>query len=164
MASVRPRWIVPAAAGAAVLLGFELLAALATLPSALEAFAHDWLFSFLPLFGAAMCAARGIRVPAERLPWTALAVAMLGWSAADAYYVWSILRQPAPPYPSWTDAGWIPFYPACLLAVLALLRGVSKRPTAAVALDTACAGFASGALLLALVGPWLVGSVAGGVV
>ncbi|MEA2310170.1 MAG: diguanylate cyclase, partial [Solirubrobacteraceae bacterium] len=164
MASSRPRWVVPVAAAAAALLGFELLAALATLPPALEAFAHNWLFSFLPLAGAAMCVARSLREPAERLPWAALAVTMVGWSAADAYYVWGILRDTAPPFPSWTDAGWIPFYPACLVAVVALLRRESQRPTAAVALDAVVAALASGALLIALVGPSLAGSITGSTV
>ena len=130
MVRPRPRWIRPLLVASTALLALELAHAVTDLGPVLGPFAANWLFSFLPLAAAAACGARAVAVPAERAVWAAMAVAMVAWSAADAYYVWGILRDPSPPFPSWTDAGWLPFYPACLVAVLAVLRAERRRPPA----------------------------------
>src|SRR6185503_11559988 len=135
MVRPRPRWIPPLLVASTALLALELAHAFTDLGPVLGPFAENWLFSFLPLAAAAACAARAVAARAERAVWAALAVSMVAWSAADAYYVWGILRDPSPPFPSWTDAGWLPFYPACLAAVLVLLRREGRRPPAPVVLD-----------------------------
>ncbi len=68
---------------------------------------EDIAYYGLLLAAPAVCAARALHVPEERLAWSLLAGGLAAWVAADVFYALS----GAPDSPSWADAGWLAIYP-----------------------------------------------------
>jgi signal transduction histidine kinase len=85
-----------------------------------------WPIGALNLVAAVSCLARAVQVRSERLPWALLGLGML--SSASGFILWAAVyeRQAAPPYPSFADALWIPYYLFLLAAIGALVK--SERP------------------------------------
>ncbi|WP_158220813.1 bifunctional diguanylate cyclase/phosphodiesterase [Kineosporia sp. R_H_3] len=103
------------------------------------------------VFGLAAVAA-GLRAARRGpvLPWAALAAGLAASTAANVYYTLVLAPMATPPYPSWSDAGYLVFFPCVYVTVLALLRQRMPRWHASLGLDGAlaatvaaagCAGF-----------------------
>src|SRR4051794_32655330 len=80
----------------------------------------------LALASAGVCITRAQRSRRERMAWTLLGVGMA--SSGCGYIVWALVyeHQAAPPYPSVSDALWIPYFLMLLAALGALMK--SERP------------------------------------
>src|SRR6188472_2971069 len=85
-----------------------------------------WPIGALTLAAATSCLARAAHQRQERLPWTLLGLGLL--STGCAFILWAALyeQQASPPYPSFADALWIPYYLFLLAAIGALIK--SERP------------------------------------
>ena len=85
-----------------------------------------WPIGVLATGAGLACLARAALLPGERLVWSVLGIGMLSW--AGGFLVWAALyeAESAPPYPSLSDALWIPFFPLLLGALAVLMR--AERP------------------------------------
>jgi diguanylate cyclase (GGDEF)-like protein len=110
-----------------------------------------WVYIGLLLAAAALCAARAVLVPGERLPWLALAAAPGLWAAGELLWELVLSRADVIAYPSTADALWLGSYVAACIGILALVRA-RLRPgfKPGLLLDAALSALALAALGAAL--------------
>jgi signal transduction histidine kinase len=112
----------------------------------------SWLpIGVLNLCAACSCIARAAYRRRERRAWALLGAGML--FSGSGYLLWAAVyeQQAAPPYPSLSDALWLPYYALILAAIVALLRAERPRIPATAWLDAlipACAVSAIASQLL----------------
>jgi signal transduction histidine kinase len=110
-----------------------------------------WPPGALALAAALACGARAAGAGRERPAWILFGTAIATWGAG--FISWAALYEndPAPPYPSISDALWVPYYLLVLAALVCLMRAERRRipPTAWLdALIPACAVSAVASQLL----------------
>ena len=111
-----------------------------------------WVYIGLLLVATALCVARAITVPGERLAWLALAAAPGLWAAGELVWELVLSHQEEPAYPGPADALWLGSYVAACIGIVALVRKRLRpafRPT--LLLDAALAAVALAALGAALI-------------
>jgi signal transduction histidine kinase len=112
----------------------------------------SWLpIAVLNLCAACSCIARAVYRPRERRAWALLGTGML--FSSSGYFLWAAVyeQQASPPYPSLSDALWLPYYAFLLAAIVALLKAERPRIPATAWLDAlipACAVSAIASQLL----------------
>ncbi len=112
----------------------------------------DNAYYAVEVLGIASCALRaGTTSGTERAAWAALTVGLLGYFAADIYWTSSLAHVAFPPFPSWSDAGYISIYPASFVALVLLLRARAGRISSGLWLDGLICALAVAALGSALV-------------
>jgi two-component system cell cycle response regulator len=99
--------------------------------------AHNWLgaggtglddIASGPLYDSVVVAAgfaclfRARNIPGERGAWLLIGLAILSWAAGEIYWTAAILNNPAAPYPSPADVGYIAFYPLGYAGLALLVR------------------------------------------
>jgi two-component system cell cycle sensor histidine kinase/response regulator CckA len=86
-----------------------------------------WPLGVLALGGGLVCAVRAATRRQERLVWTLLGAAGASWGAG--FVTWAALYEhhAGAPYPSLSDACWIPFYILLLAGLVALIRSEQPR-------------------------------------
>lgn len=120
-------------AGSAVMVVVVALLAFATgtvrrPEGELWALAYDLgLYNVIFVAAAVACRQAARRVPAERLAWSALGVALLLNVAANSIYSLVIVRMAEEPYPSVSDALWLAYYPLQYVALVAIVRARVPR-------------------------------------
>ncbi len=87
-----------------------------------DGFFETYVYNGVIFIAAGLCIARAMAVKAERLAWSILGAGLLFWAAGEAYYSIFLADLSAPPLPSWADALWLAFYPACYIAIVLLVR------------------------------------------
>lgn len=95
--------------------------------SGLESTANGPVYDAVILGAALACLLRAFRTPAERAAWLAIALAVLLWAAAEIYWTLEIDGNPAAPYPSPADAGYLAFYPAAAAGLLLLVKAHAEQ-------------------------------------
>jgi two-component system cell cycle response regulator len=110
---------------------------------------NRWLYDALELFAAAACLVRAIRIPAERLTWTLLALGVTSFALGDVCY--DFVYGGAAPTPSVADPFYLAFYPLSYVAILMLLRARASSFTVSLWLDGMTAAVASAAVAAAIV-------------
>jgi signal transduction histidine kinase len=85
-----------------------------------------WPLGALAVTSGFFCTTRALLRRRERLAWALLGIAMT--SSGCGYIAWAVLyeHQAAPPYPSLSDALWIPYFVLLLAALGTLMK--SERP------------------------------------
>lgn len=81
-----------------------------------------WLYDTVVIAGGLACLLRAKLAPHERGAWIAIGAAVLSWGAAEVYWTAVILHDPAPPYPSPADVGYLAFYPLAVAGLALLVR------------------------------------------
>src|SRR6266536_1423458 len=109
-------------------------------------FFNEWLYNGLVALAAAVCLARAVGVPAERLAWCAMAAGLCSWAAGDLYYPFAFTHSASVPFPSWSDAGYVGFYPFAAVSLTLLVRSRVGKLTPGAWLDGLIAGFATAAV------------------
>ena len=99
----------------------------------------------------ALAAWRAWRVPAERAICLCLAGAILSWGLGDSAWFTLIGPSGAAPVPSWSDLGFLGFYPLAYAAIGLMLRGRGARIPTSMWLDGVIAGVTVAALAVAAV-------------
>jgi diguanylate cyclase (GGDEF)-like protein len=110
---------------ALAILGLGLYAAQAAIAvcgKGADAFFETYVYTGLVATGAALCFARVLTSPRERVAWAVLGGGLAAWAAGDAYYVAALSDMLDPPLPSFADALWLALYPACYVALVLLVR------------------------------------------
>jgi diguanylate cyclase (GGDEF)-like protein len=109
----------------------------------------------LPLIALALAVAlaawRAVRVPGERAVCLCLAGAILSWGVGDAAWFALIGPSGAAPVPSWSDLGFLGFYPPAYAAIGLTLRARGARIPTSMWLDGVIAGVTVAALATAVV-------------
>ncbi len=105
-----------------------------------------WLSSALILASAGICAMRARLIGRESSAWAAMAAALLVYFAGDTYWNLQIANDPAPPFPSPADAGWLLFYLPAFAALALLIKGRRDRVRVGELLDGLVAALAVAAI------------------
>jgi diguanylate cyclase (GGDEF)-like protein len=87
----------------------------------------------------------------ERAAWALLTVGLFGYATGDIYYVVALEDLDQPPYPSWSDAGYLSIFPAAYGALVLLLRARAGRVSSVLWLDGLVCGLTVAAVGAALV-------------
>jgi diguanylate cyclase (GGDEF)-like protein len=115
-------------------------------PGVAWGFFNTGLYNALIVLACLVCLARAVRVRAERAAWLALAAALCSWTAGDLYYALAFTDSAAVPFPSWSDAGYLGFYPFASVSLALLVRSRVGRLSASAWLDGLVAGFGTAAV------------------
>jgi hypothetical protein len=91
---------------------------------ALEDFFSTWVYNLLIAASALLCVTRGVAVPAERIVWVLVGLALTCWTASELYFELVLADEEFTPYPSIGDWLFLAFYPLvyCAFVLLARLR------------------------------------------
>lgn len=118
---------------------------------ALDSFVTNWLYSAIEVLAVAVCAARALTRPDDRVAWWFLVAGLVFWTAGDL--VWSVwLNNVAdPPYPSLADAFYLAMYPCLYVGLVLLMRTHHRQVGGSVWLDGLVVG-----LTMASIGAYLV--------
>jgi len=121
-----------------------------------DALFSTWIYTFLMWGGVALCAARPLKVRAERAAWAFLAASLAVWATADLTWTLHYNHVEAPPYPNFADVLYLASYPLTYIGLVLLLRARLRPVRASLWLDGAVSGLTLAALTTALlVGPIL---------
>jgi len=82
----------------------------------------------------------------ERAAWAVLALGLLGYAAADVYYLVALRDLAEAPYPSPADAGYLSIFPATFVALVLLVRARAPRLSSKLWLDGLICALAAGAV------------------
>jgi two-component system, cell cycle response regulator len=115
--------------------------------AALGNFLNTWVYDDLVLAAGIICCARGIAVGKERLPWILFGAALLSWGVGDT--IWTFADNP--PFPYYSDIGYLAVYPFAYAALLLLLRERVKNIRKSLWLDGLIGGLAVAAAGTAVV-------------
>jgi two-component system cell cycle response regulator len=112
---------------------------------------HDVLYNGVLLGSAALCVARAMLRPTERVAWSVMGLALALWAGGNLYWTFVLADVAAAPFPSWADALWLAFLPAAYVAILLLMRDRSPQLDSRMWLDGIIAALTTGALSAAIV-------------
>ena len=113
---------------------------------AAAAWFDDGLYNVLLVASFAICLARAVFRREERGVWLAFAAALGSWTAGDLYYTIAFGDSSNVPFPSWSDAGYLGFYPFAYVGLILLVRSRVTRLTPSVWLDGVAAALATAAV------------------
>ncbi len=119
--------------------------------SGLDDFANGPLYDAVVVSAGLACLLRAHGAGAERNAWLMIAAAILSWAAAEIYWTAAILNNPAAPYPSPADIGYLAFYPLAAAGVYLLVRARAGELDWRLWMDGLIAGLGTAALGAALV-------------
>jgi diguanylate cyclase len=112
----------------------------------------DKAYNGAELLALALCGLRAWRTAGpERAAWTLFALGLLGFAAADIYWLVVLMDDPSPSYPSLADAGYLSIYPAAYAGLVLLVRARAPHVSSTVWLDGLVCGLAGAAVGSALV-------------
>jgi diguanylate cyclase (GGDEF)-like protein len=143
------------AAIGAVLFGGTLLVTLAVWGgiggSGFDEFANGPLYDAVVVSAGLACLLRAHGAGRERRAWLTIAAAILSWAAAEIYWTAYILNNPAAPYPSPADIGYLAFYPLAIAGVYLLVRARTEELDWRLWMDGLIAALGTAALGAALI-------------
>lgn len=90
--------------------------------SGLDDFFIKWIYNVVLLGSAGICLSRGALVREERAAWLVLGMSLLIWAAGNIYFTVALYDAQQVPIPSWSDAGWLAFYPGAYVSLVLLMR------------------------------------------
>jgi two-component system, cell cycle response regulator len=100
----------------ACVLAFDLSGA------ALEDFFSTWIYNFLIAASAVLCLVRAVAVPAERIVWVLVGLALACWTASELHFELFLADVEDTPFPSVGDWLFLAFYPLVYTAFVLLAR------------------------------------------
>jgi diguanylate cyclase (GGDEF)-like protein len=96
------------------------------------------------------CLLRARRGGPERAAWIAISASIFAWAAGEIWWTLYIEGNPAAPYPSPADIGYLAFYPLAVLGLYLLVRARAGELDRRLWMDGAIAALGTGALGAAL--------------
>ena len=85
----------------------------------------------------------------DRAAWLSFALGLTAYLAGNLSYYLHYQHLTPVPYPSWSDAGWVAFYPLAYVALFLLLRSRVSQPSRSMWLDGLVAGLTAAAYAVA---------------
>jgi two-component system cell cycle response regulator len=119
--------------------------------AALPDLAVDLLYDAVVLGAGVACLLRASDYRRERGAWLLIGLAMLAWGGAEVYWTAFIEGNPAAPYPSPADAGYLAFYPLAYAGLALLVRARAHEIDWRLWMDGAIAALGTAALGVAFV-------------
>jgi diguanylate cyclase (GGDEF)-like protein len=120
-----------------------------------------WIYDGLIVGSALACLARAAFVRAERAAWLVLGLAVMAWACGEIYYTVRLADAAIQPFPSWSDAFFVAFYPLCFGGFVLLARARLPDTGASTWLDGVTAALAVSAVAAAFVFQLVLDSLAG---
>ena len=108
------------------------------------------LYACLYAVPAALCVLRAVLVREERLAWALFGIGMACFGGGFGTYFAFYLHLASPPYPSISDALWLPYYACSAIALLLLMRSRLANFRRGMWIDAAIGGLALAAVGAAL--------------
>ena len=108
---------------------------------------HDLAYGLAAL----LVLARAALVPSGRPAWLLLGLGLTTYAVANVHYFAVVQHLDPEPFPSWSDAGWLAFYPLAYGGLVLLVRARVTRWHASTWLDGLVASCGLAALAIALV-------------
>jgi diguanylate cyclase (GGDEF)-like protein len=105
----------------------------------------------LYLLAALVVAARAVLVRRDRWAWALFSVGLLSYAAGNIVYISYVQNLDPEPFPSVSDALWLPLYPFAYAGIVLLLRRQVQRWHTSLWLDGVVAALGVGACAVALV-------------
>jgi diguanylate cyclase (GGDEF)-like protein len=135
-----------------VLLGAHLLTLIPTVHRAVDGTAfYEVVQDTLYLLAGLVVAARAALVRRDRWAWALISVGLLSYAAGNIVYIAYVSKLDPEPFPSLSDALWLPLYPFAYAGIVLLLRQQVRRWHASMWLDGLVAALGVGACAVALV-------------
>lgn len=122
------------------------------------------LYDAVVLGAGLACLVRASSYGRERAAWTLIGLAILCWGAAEVYWTLAIEGNPAAPYPSPADIGYLAFYPLACAGVAVLVRARADQLNWRLWMDGAIAALGTAALGAAFVFDFVAASAEGSAV
>ena len=123
--------------------------------------AEGWLYDAVIVAAGLTCLVRAQGAGRERLAWMMIGGAIVCWGAAEVYWTVKILDDPAPPYPSSADIGYLAFYPLAALGLGLLVRARARELNWQLWMDGAIAGLGTAALGTAFIFDYVADQTSG---
>jgi diguanylate cyclase (GGDEF)-like protein len=133
----------------ACVLAFDLGAA------GLEDFFSTWVYNFLIAAAALLCVTRAVAVPAERIVWVLVGLALTCWTASELHFELFLADEDSTPYPSVGDWLFLAFYPLVYAAFVLLARLRIREFQSSLWLDGLIASLGVASVTAALVTPFI---------
>ncbi len=123
--------------------------------------AEGWIYDAVIVAAGLTCMVRAQSAGRERLAWLVIGGAILSWAAAEVYWTLRILDDPAPPYPSPADIGYLAFYPLAAAGVGLLIRARARELNWQLWMDAVIAALGTAALGAAFIFDYVAGQTSG---
>jgi two-component system cell cycle response regulator len=123
--------------------------------AALEHFFSTWVYNFLIAAAAVLCAIRAVAVPAERIVWVLVALALACWTASELHFELFLADEENTPFPSLGDWLFLAFYPLVYTAFVLLARRRIREFQTSLWLDGLIASLGVGAVSGAILTPFI---------
>jgi two-component system, cell cycle response regulator len=117
------------------------------LSATLGNFLNTWVYDDLVLVAGAFCVVRGVVSTRERLAWILMGAALVAWGIGDT--IWTFADSP--PFPYYSDIGYLAVYPLAYAAIGVLLRARVRQIRASIWLDGLIGALAVSAVGTAIV-------------
>jgi two-component system cell cycle response regulator len=127
----------------------------------LDTASEGWLYDAVVIAAGLSCLVRARVAGRERLAWLAIGGAILVWAAGEVYWAVKILDDPAPPYPSPADLGYLAYYPFAIAGLCLLVRARARELNWQLWMDAAIAALGTGALGAAFIFDYLADQTSG---
>jgi two-component system cell cycle response regulator len=114
-----------------------------------DRFFDVYVYLGLLVVGALVCTARAVAVRRDRLAWSAMALGLICWAAADI--VIEAVWHSDPPFPSIADALYLAYYPLAYVSLVLLVRSRFRKVELDVWLDGVVVGLTLAAIASAVV-------------
>ena len=123
--------------------------------SALQEFFSTWVYNFLIAAAALLCVTRAVAVPAERIVWVLVGLALSCWTASELHFELFLADHEFTPYPSVGDWLFLAFYPLVYAAFVLLARLRIREFQRSLWLDGLIASLGMASVTAALVTPFI---------
>jgi two-component system, cell cycle response regulator len=123
--------------------------------AALQDFFSTWVYNFLIAAAAVLCAIRAVAVPAERIVWVLVALALTCWTASELHFALFLADEENTPFPSLGDWLFLAFYPLVYTAFVLLARLRIREFQTSLWLDGLIATLGVGAVSGAILTPFI---------
>jgi two-component system cell cycle response regulator len=140
---------------AILLLAYACVLALDLGGPALRDFFSTWVYNFLIASAALLCVTRAVAVPAERIVWVLVGLALSCWTASELHFELFLADQEFTPYPSVGDWLFLAFYPLVYAAFVLLARLRIREFQRSLWLDGLIASLGMSSVTAALVTPFI---------
>ena len=136
----------------AAALAYAIAVALGWKSDAPAGFLH-WPIAVAQLVVVVSAGIRAVRVPAERMAWSAICLGATSYMLAAPIWMLHLQHQVPVPYPSIADVLWLGYYPLAYFGLVSLIRVRFPRLPRSLVLDGVVAALALAAVAVTVLGP-----------